>query len=44
MELMGKYTVVDDPGADRAVQEVLDIVVDGIVDLMGEHVRAIVLL
>ncbi len=41
---MGKYTILDDPAADRAVQDVLDMVVDGVLDLMGDHVKGIVLM
>jgi hypothetical protein len=41
---MGKYTILDDPASDRAVQDVLNMVVDGVVDLMGRHVKAIVLM
>jgi len=40
---MGKYTILADQGADRAVQNVIDQVIDGIVGLLGNRVRAIVL-
>jgi len=40
---MGIYTSLDDPEADRAVQMALDRVVDGVVDLMGDYIDAIVL-
>lgn len=41
---MGKYTVLDYPAADQAVQDVLDMVVEGVLNLMGEHVQAIILI
>ncbi len=40
---MGTYTINDDPAADQAVKYVLDLVAEGILDLMGNHVQAIVL-
>ncbi len=40
---MGIYTVLKGPDADRSVQKALDQVVEGIVDLMGEHLDAVVL-
>jgi hypothetical protein len=39
---MGIYTINDDPAADQTVQCVLDMVVEGILDLMGNYVQAIV--
>jgi len=41
---MGIYTINDDPEADQAVKDILDMVVEGIVDLLGKHIRAIVLI
>ncbi len=41
---MGTYTAEDDPGIDNAVQDVLDMITEAILNLMGKHVRAIVLM
>lgn len=41
---MGRFTIVEDPDADLVVKEVLDIVVQGVVDLMGNRIQAIVLI
>jgi hypothetical protein len=41
---MGKYTILDEPDADQAVQDVLDLVVKEILSLMGKHLQAIVLM
>lgn len=40
---MGNYTVLEDSAADAAVQEVLDLVVEKTLSLLGEHLHAIVL-
>ena len=40
---MGKYTVLEDPEADAAVQGVLDKVCEGIATLLGDSLQAIVL-
>jgi hypothetical protein len=40
---MGKYTALDDPEANAAVQEVLDKVVERVVSLLGNNLQAIVL-
>jgi hypothetical protein len=42
---MGVYTILEDPGADKAVQEVLDLVVKRILQSVGQkRVKAIVLI
>lgn len=41
---MGKYCVLNDPAADQAVQDVLDMVVEEVLRLIGKHVQAIVLM
>lgn len=41
---MGKYCILNDPAADQTVQDVLDMVVEEVVILMGQHVQAIVLM
>lgn len=40
---MGRYTILEDPKADEAVQRVLDNVVSAVKGLMDEHIQAIVL-
>lgn len=40
---MGIYTINDDPGADKTVQSVLDIVVENVLNLMSDHIQAIIL-
>jgi hypothetical protein len=41
---MGRYTVLEDPAADAAVQGVLDAIVDEVCAMMGDRLQAILLL